>query len=324
MRQIHHWAALLFVAAIVLHLCRIFFTGAYRRPREINWVIGVTMLCSPSPTASPATRCPTTCCRAPGCASPTPWWCRCLSSAPTVASLVFGGEFPASDITSRLYVLHILIVPAVIARAAQRPPGDPVAPEAHPVRRTRAAPSTNVVGSRLWPTYAWRSLGLLCIVGAVLAVLGGLFQINPVWLYGPYEPYAVSTAAQPDWYMGWLEGALRLIPAFRLELFGYRVPELLLPAVIFPGVTFAALYLWPAIDKRLTGDRREHHLLDAAAAPAGTHGIRRRRAGVLRRAVRRRLAGLHRSAPRRLDRASHVDAARPAGGGARAQPRRWR
>jgi ubiquinol-cytochrome c reductase cytochrome b subunit len=101
-------------------------------------------------------------------------------------------------------------------------------------------------------------------VAATVSLLGGLFQINPVWLYGPYEPSAVSTAAQPDWYMGWLEGALRLMPAVRWELFGYRVPELVFPAVLFPGLTFLALYLWPAIDKRLTGDRAEHHLLDRA------------------------------------------------------------
>ena len=86
-------------------------------------------------------------------------------------------------------------------------------------------------------------------------------QINPIWLYGPYKPYAVTTAAQPDWYMGWLEGRMRLAPAFRLHLFGYRVPEIVVPAVIFPALTFAVLFAWPAIDKRLTGDRAEHHLL---------------------------------------------------------------
>ncbi len=94
------------------------------------------------------------------------------------------------------------------------------------------------------------------------AALGGLVQINPIWLYGPFEPYAVSTAAQPDWYMGWLEGALRLMPSFQLHLFGYRVPEIVVPTLMLPAATFGVLYAWPAIDKRLTSDRLEHHLLD--------------------------------------------------------------
>ncbi len=98
----------------------------------------------------------------------------------------------------------------------------------------------NVVGSRLWPTYALRSLGLFFVVAGVLVALGGLVQINPIWLYGPYTPSAVSTAAQPDWYMGWLEGALRLFPAVRVHLFGYRMPEIVLPGRGLPDADVPA------------------------------------------------------------------------------------
>jgi ubiquinol-cytochrome c reductase cytochrome b subunit len=120
----------------------------------------------------------------------------------------------------------------------------------------------NVVGTRLWPSYAAASIGLFFLVAGVVAALGGLFQINPVWLYGPYNASIVTTPAQPDWYMGWLEGALRLFPAFDVVVFGYTVPNLFFAGVLFPGVTFVILYLWPWLEARVTGDRREHHLLD--------------------------------------------------------------
>ena len=99
--------------------------------------------------------------------------------------------------------------------------------------------------TRLWPTYAVRPIGLFFLVAAVLVALGGLVQINPIWLYGPYRPAAVTTAAQPDWYMGWMEGALRLMPPGDLHVFGYTVAEPVLPGVLLPGLTFALLYLWP-------------------------------------------------------------------------------
>ena len=120
----------------------------------------------------------------------------------------------------------------------------------------------NVVGLRLWPTYAAKSAGLFAAVVAVTAALGGLAQINPLWLYGPYRTGAVTTAAQPDWYMGWLEGALRVFPAWRIHLFSHTIPELFWPGVVLPGLTFAALYMWPFIEARLTHDHEPHELLD--------------------------------------------------------------
>jgi ubiquinol-cytochrome c reductase cytochrome b subunit len=179
-----------------------------------------------------------------------------------LAFLVFGGEFPSDALISRLYVVHILLVPALII-GLLTVHMSVLWRQKHTQFPGRGRREDNVVGSRLWPTYAARSIGLFAFVTAVLCLLGGLAQINPVWLYGPYSPSAVSTAAQPDWYMGWLEGALRVMPAIRLSVFGYRVPEILLPAVVLPGVTFLLLYLWPFLEARVTGEGRvEHHLLD--------------------------------------------------------------
>jgi ubiquinol-cytochrome c reductase cytochrome b subunit len=260
-RQIHHWAALVFVGAIVLHLCRIFFTGAFRRPREINWVVGVTLLILAIANGFAGYSLPDDLLSGTGVRIAY----SVVMSVPVVGSylafFLFGGEFPASDITSRLYIIHVLIVPALIA-ALLSVHLAVLWRQKHTQFPGKGRTERNVVGSRLWPVYTLRSIGLFCAIVAVLGALGGLVQINPIWLYGPFEPYAVTTAAQPDWYMGWLEGAMRVMPSFQLHLFGYRVPEIVVPTLLLPMATFTVLYLWPAVEKRLTSDRLEHHLLD--------------------------------------------------------------
>ena len=88
-------------------------------------------------------------------------------------------------------------------------------------------------------------------------------QINPVWQWGPYETWLGTNGAQPDWYLGWLIGALRLMPPVEITAFGHAlVPNPFFGGVLFPGVVFGVLFLWPALERRCTGDRREHHLLD--------------------------------------------------------------
>src|SRR5687767_15149948 len=107
-------------------------------------------------------------------------------------------------------------------------------------------------------------MGLFFITGAVLFALGGLVQINPVWLYGPFRVQQVTSPAQPDWWMGWVEGALRLMPAWELRAFGFELPNPFYPAVLLPGITFMLLYAWPFLEARFTRDREPHHLLDLA------------------------------------------------------------
>jgi ubiquinol-cytochrome c reductase cytochrome b subunit len=126
----------------------------------------------------------------------------------------------------------------------------------------RGRTESNVVGSTLWQTYAAKSVGLFFGIAAVLAALGGLAQVNPIWLYGPYDPASVSSPAQPDWYLGWVEGALRIFPRWEIRGFGHSIPNLFFPAVLLPGVTFFALYLWPFLEQRFTRDRLPHNLLD--------------------------------------------------------------
>jgi ubiquinol-cytochrome c reductase cytochrome b subunit len=261
MRQIHHWAALLFLAAITVHLARVFFTGAFRRPREINWIIGCTLL--PLAMFNGLFGYSLLDDQLSGTGLRIVYGI--TLSIPLVgtwaASLLFGGEFPGPDIIQRLYVIHILLVPALIAvlialhlailvrHKHTQFPG--------PGRR-----EDNVVGERFWPTYAFKALGLFFLTSGVLAFLGGVFQINPIWVYGPFDPAEVSTASQPDWYMGWLDGALRIMPGWEIRAFGFEIPNPFFPGVLLAGVTFALLYAWPFLEARVTGDHAEHHILD--------------------------------------------------------------
>jgi len=180
-----------------------------------------------------------------------------------VAFLVFGGEFPAEQIIGRLFVTHIMIIPALIIALLSAHLAI-VWRQKHTQFAEPGRTESNVVGSRFWPSYAAKSVAFFFAVFAVLGLLGGLVQINPVWLYGPFEPQQVPSPAQPDWYLGWVEGALRLFPPWELRAFGYEIPNPFFPAVLLPGVTFAALYVWPFLEARMTGDHEAHNLLDRA------------------------------------------------------------
>jgi ubiquinol-cytochrome c reductase cytochrome b subunit len=261
MRQMHHWASLLFAASVVVHLCRVFFTGAFRRPRELNWMVGVTLLVLVIANGFMGYSLLEDQLSGTGLRIAYSIALSVPLVGTWITSLVFGGEFPGSDIIERLYVLHILILPAVIAALITVHLAVLVR-QRHTQFRGKGRDEGNVVGERMWPTYAAKALGLFFLTAAVLAALGGLAQINPVWVYGPFDPAEVSSASQPDWYMGWLDGALRLMPGWEVRAFGFEVPNPFFPGVLLPGLTFTLLYLWPFLEARATGDHHEHHLLD--------------------------------------------------------------
>ncbi len=261
MRQTHHWAAIIFVAALVVHLLRVFFTGAFRRPREINWMIGVTLLALALFNGFTGYSLPDDLLSGTGLRIAY----SIALSIPVIgtwtAFLIFGGEFPAEAIIGRLYVTHIMIVPGLLIALI----GAHLAivwRQKHTQFPGVGRTETNVVGEKLWPTYTAKSLALFFGVFAVSAALGGLVQINPVWLYGPFRPEQVTSPAQPDWWLGWTEGAMRLFPAWEIRAFGFEIPNPFYPAVLLSGLTFLLLYAWPFLEARFTGDREPHHLLD--------------------------------------------------------------
>lgn len=260
-RQMHHWAALLFVAAILAHLCRVYFTGAFRRPREFNWVIGVTLFVLALAMGFTGYSMPGDLLSGLGLRIAY----SIAQSIPLVGTwltfLVFGGEWPVEGFVTRLYPLHILVIPLLLLGMISAHLAI-LWRQKHTDFAGQGRTESNIAGERLFPGYAVRSLATFSGVVGVVALLGGLAQINPVWLYGPYDPAAASSGSQPDWYIGFLEGALRLMPPWEIRAFGHTVPNPFFPGVILPGIMFTLLYAVPYLHRRVTGDRAEHHVLD--------------------------------------------------------------
>jgi len=262
MRQIHHWAALLFMASIVVHLMRVFFTGAFRKPREMNWVIGALLLILGILEGFAGYSLPDDLLSGTGLRIAYSIAMSIPVVGTWVAFIAFGGEYPGDSILERLYAVHILLVPGVILGLItfhlmmiwyQK----------HTQFAGPGRTEENVIGSRLYPVYAAKAGGFFFLVFAVLAALGGLVQINPVWLYGPYDPSQVSAGSQPDWYVGFLDGSTRLMPNWELRAFDHTLSfNVLVPTVIMPGLIFTALIFYPWIESFLTKDRKYHNLLD--------------------------------------------------------------
>ena len=261
MRQIHHWAALVFVASIVAHMVRVFFTGAFRKPREINWMVGVTLLVLAIGMGFTGYSLPDDLLSGTGLRIAYSAVISIPFVGPDLGFLVFGGEFPTEGIISRLFVLHVMLLPAVVIALIVAHLGI-LWRQKHTQFAGRGRTESNVVGKSFWPQQFFKSFGLMLLTGAALALLGGLVQINAVWNYGPFDASAVSAPSQPDWYVGWLEGAIRLFPAFEPTILGVTIPSMFIPAVVIPGIGFTVLALWPFVEQRVTKDRESHHILD--------------------------------------------------------------
>src|SRR4051812_18079079 len=260
MRQLHHWAALLFVAAIVVHLLRIFFTGAFRRPRETNWIIGVVMLVLALLMGVTGYSLPDDLLSGTGL--------RIISaimlSVPVIGTwvhfAVFNGDYVGEQIIGRFYIAHVLLIPAILLALIALHLLILVK-QKHTQFPGAGRTEHNVVGNRLFPTFAGKATALIFIVAGVCAALGGLVQINPIWLFGPYNPAQVSAGSQPDWYIGFIDGGARVFPPWEIVLWGYHIPPVLWGALGIPGLMFGALALYPIIERKLTGDTASHHLL---------------------------------------------------------------
>jgi ubiquinol-cytochrome c reductase cytochrome b subunit len=258
-RQVHHWAAMIFIGAIALHLCRIYFTGMFRKPRELNWTIGVTLLLLSIVTSFAGYSLPDDLLSGTGLHI----FYSVLEGVPFLGSwlafLAFGQGFPGTHIIPRLYALHVFVIPALLAVLISAHLAILIR-QKHSQFPGKGRRDSNVVGSRMWPAYGLRSMALLFTVIGVCFLIGGLAQINPIWVWGDFKSSAILSPSVADWYIAWIEGALRLFPRLEFHLFGEIVPNQFWAAVLMPGLTFALLYAWPFIDRRLTGDRGTHHL----------------------------------------------------------------
>ncbi len=261
-RQIHHWAALIFVAAIVVHMCRIFFTGAFRKPRDVNWTIGVTLLLVTLVEGFCGYSLPDDLLSGTGVRIAY----SIVESVPLVggyfAVWLWDGQYPGSGLFfPRLFMAHIFVLPALLAVLITIHLVI-IWHQKHTDFKQPGRTEKNVIGSRLWPTYSLKAQGLFFMTFGFMALLGAYAQINPIWLYGPYDPATVSAGAQPDWYVTWLEGALRLMTGVESDLpHNTVVWNVFLPAVFLPVMLFIGAYLYPFVERRLTHDHGSHELL---------------------------------------------------------------
>ncbi len=262
MRQIHHWAALLFIASMMVHMFRTFFTGAFRKPRELNWVLGSVLLLLGLGAGVTGYSLPDDLLSGNGLRIID----GIIKSIPVVGTygsfLLFGGEFPGEAIVPRLFIAHVLLIPGLLLAVIGAHVGL-VALNKHTQYPGPGRTNSNVVGFPLLPVYAAKAGGFFFIVFGVIAFMGAVATINPVWNYGPYDPSPISAGTQPDFYIGFLDGALRLMPGWEFTVAGFTVPvNVLIPAVVLPGLLTTVLALYPFIEAWATGDKRPHHLLD--------------------------------------------------------------
>ncbi|MBZ5736749.1 cytochrome bc1 complex cytochrome b subunit [Nocardioides mangrovi] len=262
MRQMHHWAAMLFIASMMVHLLRVFFTGAFRKPRELNWVIGCLLLILGTLEGFTGYSLPDDLLSGTGVRAADGF----IKASPVIGTymsfLLFGGEFPGDSIIPRLYTVHVLLIPGLLLALIA----------AHMLllvyhKHTQwpgpGRTEKNVVGFPMLPVYAAKAGGFFFIVFGVTAFMGALLSINPVWKYGPYDPSKVTAGSQPDWYMGWPDGALRIMPGLETHIWGFTISwNIMLPILILPVVSFLFVLMLPFLDAWITGDKREHHLLE--------------------------------------------------------------
>ncbi len=259
-RQIHHWAADLFVAAILAHMLRIFFTGAYRKPREINWLIGLVLFTLALLEGLFGYSLPDDLLSGAGLRITQ----GVLQSIPIVGTylsfFLFGGQYPGNDIIPRMYILHVLLIPGILL-ALVGAHLFIMFHQKHTQMPGKGRTDKNVIGAPMYPYFMAKTGAFFFFTFAIVALAATFAQINPIWLYGPYNPLAISAGSQPDFYMGFLEGALRIMPAWQWVVFGHTFAfNVFIPALVPLGLIMTAAGVWPFLEAWITGDKREHHV----------------------------------------------------------------
>ncbi len=261
-RQIHHWAALIFLAAMMLHMMRIFFTGGFRKPREANWIIGVGLLALGMAEGFLGYSLPDDLLSGTGLRAVSAF----ILSIPVIGTwmhwAVFGGDYPGDVVIPRFYGLHIVVLPGIIL-ALIAVHVALVWFQKHTQFPGPRATENNVVGVRVLPVFAAKGGGFMAVVAGILVLLSGIFQINPIWNLGPYDPSKVSAGVQPDFYMGFLDGMVRIWPAWEIRnLFGhYMVPAVFFPSILGATVLMMLVMAYPYIERAFTKDKALHNIL---------------------------------------------------------------
>ncbi|HEX5089192.1 MAG TPA: ubiquinol-cytochrome c reductase cytochrome b subunit [Nocardioides sp.] len=261
LRQTHHWAAMVFIAGMLVHLIRVFVTGAFRKPREVTFVIGGTMLLLGVLEGFIGYSLPDDLLSGTGLRIAD----GIIKATPVVGTyfsfLLFGGEFPGGDVISRFYIIHVLLIPGLLL-ALMAAHLLLIVYHKHTQWAGPGRTERNVVGYPFLPVYLAKTTGFFLVVFGTLTFMGALLTINPIWKYGPYDPAKVTAGSQPDWYMGIAEGLLRIMPGWETHVAGHTISwNVLLPGQVFALVPFLLVIAWPFLEAWVTGDKREHHVL---------------------------------------------------------------
>ena len=261
-RQVHHWAADLFMIAITAHMLRVFFTGAYRKPREVNWLIGIALFALGLIEGLFGYSLPDDQLSGAGLRV----FEGILQGIPVIgtyaAFLLFGGSFPGTAIIPRMYILHVFLIPGLIL-ALVTAHLFIMFHQKHTQMPALGHTEQNVVGQPFFPYFLLKGQAWFLFIFGALVVLATFAQINPVWMYGPYTPLAISSGTQPDWYMGLLDGALRIMPPWEINFLGHTLTlSVLIPFLLPLGVILGGAALWPFFERWATGDRAFHHVND--------------------------------------------------------------
>lgn len=258
-RQMHHWAALMFMFSMVAHMLRIFFTGAFRRPREANWIIGCTLLMLGMIEGFLGYSLPDDLLSGVGLRIMSAIIVGVPIAGTWIHWLIFGGDFPSDIMLDRFYIAHVLIIPAILlgliaAHLAL------VWYQKHTQFPGPGRSENNVVGIRIMPVFAVKSVGFGLLTFGVLCLMAGLTTINAIWNLGPYNPSQVSAGSQPDFYMLWTDGLARVMPAWELYIGNHTIPGVFWVALV-AGLMVTVLFAYPIIEKLITGDDAHHNLL---------------------------------------------------------------
>ncbi|MCU1415862.1 MAG: ubiquinol-cytochrome c reductase cytochrome b subunit [Schumannella sp.] len=251
-RQAHHWAALLLPASIIMQLLATFFIGGFRGSRVWMWALLFLTLIVALAGGWSGYALPVDMLSGTGLRIVEGIMLGIPIAGAWLAGLLFGGAFPGR-IIENLYPIHLLVGVALIAVLAALVRGGRAC---EPLRMPGPARGVRVTTPR-------RTVGLFVAVGVILTGMAALVPVSPIWLYGPSDPGNVSAGSQPDWYTGFLDGALRLVPpGWEIEIGGYTVTLAVLVPLAVVGVFLAAIVAYPFVENWVTRDRAGGDSLD--------------------------------------------------------------
>ena len=252
-RRVHHWSAMLMIASVLLHLMRVYFTGCYKNPREINWIIGLilfgaTFFASFTGYLLPYSEFSVTATSIGYyIAKSIPWLGNWISR------LIFCGSFPADETIPRFFFMHVMLIPLTLITLiaihmvilVKQKHSEP----RHNLSRPESRGGKRLIGIPLWPNQVLISFCFFFFMAFVIFFIAVLLPANPVENYGPPGPG--TPIMRPDWYFLAIYGLLKLIPGtLHFDLLGAKITSETVGGVFFPGLAAILLIVLPFIDRR--------------------------------------------------------------------------